>query len=293
MKFPNLNLEVLIGSVRDRARVEHVFEVCRPDVVFHAAAHKHVPLMELSPGEAVKNNVFGTLNVAQACDKYGVKRMVMISTDKAVNPTNIMGATKRICELIIQYCSRHSKNTDYMAVRFGNVLGSNGSVIPLFKRQIAAGGPVTVTHPDIIRYFMTIPEAARLVIQAGGMAHGGEIFILDMGEPVKIVDLARNLIRLSGLEPDVDIKIKYTGLRPGEKLYEELLLDSEGGCQKTSHQLIYIGKPIPFEEETFLADLESLRKVAGVDNVKMVELVHRLVPTYTGHAERSDALAAE
>ena len=293
MKFPNLNLEVLIGSVRDRARVEHVFEVCRPDVVFHAAAHKHVPLMELSPGEAVKNNVFGTLNVAQACDKYGVKRMVMISTDKAVNPTNIMGATKRICELIIQYCSRHSKNTDYTAVRFGNVLGSNGSVIPLFKRQIAAGGPVTVTHPDIIRYFMTIPEAARLVIQAGGMAHGGEIFILDMGEPVKIVDLARNLIRLSGLEPDVDIKIKYTGLRPGEKLYEELLLDSEGGCQKTSHQLIYIGKPIPFDEETFLADLESLRKVAGVDNVKMVELVHRLVPTYTGHAERSDALAAE
>ena len=293
MKFPNLNLEVLIGSVRDRARVEHVFEVCRPDVVFHAAAHKHVPLMELSPGEAVKNNVFGTLNVAQACDKYGVKRMVMISTDKAVNPTNIMGATKRICELIIQYCSRHSKNTDYMAVRFGNVLGSNGSVIPLFKRQIAAGGPVTVTHPDIIRYFMTIPEAARLVIQAGGMAHGGEIFILDRGEPVKIVDLARNLIRLSGLEPDVDIKIKYTGLRPGEKLYEELLLDSEGGCQKTSHQLIYIGKPIPFDEETFLADLESLRKVAGVDNVKMVELVHRLVPTYTGHAERSDALAAE
>ena len=293
MKFPNLNLEVLIGSVRDRARVEHVFEVCRPDVVFHAAAHKHVPLMELSPGEAVKNNVFGTLNVAQACDKYGVKRMVMISTDKAVNPTNIMGATKRICELIIKYCSRHSKNTDYMAVRFGNVLGSNGSVIPLFKRQIAAGGPVTVTHPDIIRYFMTIPEAARLVIQAGGMAHGGEIFILDMGEPVKIVDLARNLIRLSGLEPDVDIKIKYTGLRPGEKLYEELLLDSEGGCQKTSHQLIYIGKPIPFDEETFLADLESLRKVAGVDNVKMVELVHRLVPTYTGHAERSDALAAE
>ena len=293
MKFPNLNLEVLIGSVRDRARVEHVFEVCRPDVVFHAAAHKHVPLMELSPGEAVKNNVFETLNVAQACDKYGVKRMVMISTDKAVNPTNIMGATKRICELIIQYCSRHSKNTDYMAVRFGNVLGSNGSVIPLFKRQIAAGGPVTVTHPDIIRYFMTIPEAARLVIQAGGMAHGGEIFILDMGEPVKIVDLARNLIRLSGLEPDVDIKIKYTGLRPGEKLYEELLLDSEGGCQKTSHQLIYIGKPIPFDEETFLADLESLRKVAGVDNVKMVELVHRLVPTYTGHAERSDALAAE
>ena len=293
MKFPNLNLEVLIGSVRDKARVEHIFEVCKPDVVFHAAAHKHVPLMELSPGEAVKNNVFGTLNVAQACDKHGVKRMVMISTDKAVNPTNIMGATKRICELIIQYSSRHSKATDYVAVRFGNVLGSSGSVIPLFKRQIEAGGPVTVTHPEIIRYFMTIPEAARLVIQAGGMAHGGEIFILDMGEPVKIVDLARNLIRLSGLEPDVDIKIEYTGLRPGEKLYEELLLDSEGGCQKTSHELIYIGKPIPFDENTFLNDLEALREVAGMDNVKMVQLVHRLVPTYTGHAERSDALASD
>lgn len=292
MRFKDLNLEVLIGSVRDKARIEHVFEVCKPDVVFHAAAHKHVPLMELSPGEAVKNNVFGTLNVAQAADKYGVKRMVMISTDKAVNPTNVMGATKRICELIIQYYSRHSK-TGFVAVRFGNVLGSNGSVIPLFKKQIAAGGPVTVTHPDIIRYFMTIPEAARLVIQAGGMAHGGEIFILDMGQPVKIVDLARNLIRLSGFEPDVDIKIVYTGLRPGEKLYEELLLDSEGGCEKTAHELIYIGTPIKFNEQTFLNDIDELKDCAGIDNVQMMEIIHRLVPNYTGHAEENDALAQE
>ena len=246
--------------------------------------------MELSPGEAVKNNVFGTLNVAQACDKYHVKRMVLISTDKAVNPTNIMGATKRICELIMQYYSRHSK-TGFVAVRFGNVLGSHGSVIPLFKEQIAEGGPVTVTHPDIVRYFMTIPEAARLVIQAGGMAKGGEIFVLDMGEPVKIVDLARNLIRLSGYEPDVDIKIKFTGLRPGEKLYEELLLDSEGGCKKTSHELIYIGNPIPFNEATFIDDIEELRSVAGVDNKKMVGIVKRLVPTYTGHADETDLLA--
>lgn len=289
-RYPGLDIEVVIGSVRDKARVEHIFECYHPDVVFHAAAHKHVPLMELSPGEAVKNNVFGTLNVAQACDKYHVKRMVLISTDKAVNPTNIMGATKRICELIVQYYSRHSK-TGFVAVRFGNVLGSSGSVIPIFKQQIAEGGPVTVTHPDIVRYFMTIPEAARLVIQAGGMAKGGEIFVLDMGEPVKIVDLARNLIRLSGYEPDVDIKIKYTGLRPGEKLYEELLLDSEGGCKKTSHELIYIGNPIPFNEDTFISDIEELRSVAGVDNVKMMEIIHRLVPTYTGHAEKTDLLA--
>ncbi|MDD3261877.1 MAG: nucleoside-diphosphate sugar epimerase/dehydratase [Oscillospiraceae bacterium] len=288
-----LDLEVIIGSVRDKARVEHVMRVYQPDVVFHAAAHKHVPLMELSPGEAVKNNVFGTLNVAQACDKYSVKRMVLISTDKAVNPTNIMGATKRICELIIQYMSRHSNHTEYAAVRFGNVLGSNGSVIPLFKREIAAGGPVTVTHPDIIRYFMTIPEAARLVIQAGGMAHGGEIFVLDMGQPVKIVDLARNLIRLSGYEPDVDIKIVYTGLRPGEKLYEELLLDAEGTCKKTEHNLIYIGTPIRFNENSFLSDLEELRSVAGVDNGQMINVVHRLVPTYSGHADKTDLLAVE
>lgn len=290
MRFKNLNLEVLIGSVRDKGRVNHIFEGFHPDVVFHAAAHKHVPLMELSPGEAVKNNVFGTLNVAQACDQYGARRMVLISTDKAVNPTNVMGATKRICELIIQYYSRHSK-TDFVAVRFGNVLGSNGSVIPLFKRQIAAGGPVTVTHPDIIRYFMTIPEAARLVIQAGGMAHGGEIFVLDMGQPVKIVDLARNLIRLSGFQPDVDIKIQFTGLRPGEKLYEELLLDCEGKCEKTSHELIYIGTPIPFNENTFLSQIEELRGYAGVDIVSMMNVIHELVPTYSGHAEETDALA--
>ncbi len=289
-RFPGLDMEVIIASVRDRARIDRVFECYHPDVVFHAAAHKHVPLMELSPGEAVKNNVFGTLNVAQACDKYHVKRMVLISTDKAVNPTNIMGATKRICELIVQYYSRHSK-TGFVAVRFGNVLGSSGSVIPIFKQQIAEGGPVTVTHPDIVRYFMTIPEAARLVIQAGGMAKGGEIFVLDMGDPVKIVDLARNLIRLSGYEPDVDIKIKFTGLRPGEKLYEELLLDSEGGCKKTSHELIYIGNPIPFNEGTFIDDIEELRKAAGIDNVKMIQIVHRLVPTYTGHAEKTDLLA--
>ena len=289
-RFPKLDLEVIIGSVRDRARVRGVFAALRPDVVFHAAAHKHVPLMELSPGEAVKNNVFGTLNVAQACDEFGVRRMVLISTDKAVNPTNIMGATKRICELIVQYYSRHSR-TGFVAVRFGNVLGSNGSVIPLFMKQIEEGGPVTVTDPEIVRFFMTIPEAARLVIQAGGMAKGGEIFVLDMGEPVKIVDLARNLIRLSGLRPDEDIKIVYTGLRPGEKLYEELLLDCEGGCRKTSHELIYIGSPIPFEEDTFLEKIEKLRKVAGLDNTKMMEIVHELVPTYTGHAEKTDLLA--
>ena len=291
-RFPWLDMEVVIGSIRDRARLQHVFDCYRPDVVFHAAAHKHVPLMELSPGEAVKNNVFGTLNVAQVCDEFHVKRMVLISTDKAVNPTSIMGATKRICELIIQYYSRHSR-TGFVAVRFGNVLGSSGSVIPIFKRQIANGGPVTVTDPNIVRYFMTIPEAARLVIQAGGMAKGGEIFVLDMGEPVKIVDLARNLIRLSGYEPDVDIKIKFTGLRPGEKLYEEMLLDSEGGCRKTSHELIYIGNPIPFNEETFIDDIESLHSVAGVDNAKMVDIVHRLVPTYTGHAEKTDLLIQE
>ena len=289
-KFPKLNMDVVIGSVRDKGRLRNVFSAYRPDVVFHAAAHKHVPLMELSPGEAVKNNVFGTLNVAQICDEFQVKRMVLISTDKAVNPTSIMGATKRICELIMQYYSRHSK-TGFVAVRFGNVLGSSGSVIPLFMRQIEEGGPVTVTDPNIVRFFMTIPEAARLVIQAGGMAKGGEIFVLDMGQPVKIVDLARNLIRLAGLRPDKDIQIKYTGLRPGEKLYEELLLDCEGGCKKTSHELIYIGNPIPFDEDTFLSKLESLRKVAGVDNPRMMKLVHDLVPTYSGHAEKTDLLA--
>lgn len=291
-RFPSLDLEIVIGSVRDRARLKHIFSCYQPDVVFHAAAHKHVPLMEFSPGEAVKNNVFGTLNVAQMCDKFHAKHMVLISTDKAVNPTSVMGATKRICELIIQYYGRHSQ-TDFAAVRFGNVLGSSGSVIPIFRQQIEEGGPVTVTHPDIVRYFMTIPEAARLVIQAGGMASGGEIFVLDMGEPVKIVDLAKNLIRLSGYEPGAEIKIEFTGLRPGEKLYEEPLLRCEGKCRQTSHSLIFVGSPIQFDEAAFLENIEALRKVAGVDNPKMMEIIHRLIPSYTGHAEESDLLALQ
>ena len=240
-KYPNLKLEVLIGSVRNTSRIESVMEHYRPDVVFHAAAHKHVPLMEDSPNEAIKNNVFGTYKTARAADKYGVKKFVLISTDKAVNPTNIMGASKRMCEMIVQTFSKYSR-TEYVIVRFGNVLGSNGSVIPLFKKQMEAGGPVTVTHPDIIRYFMTIPEAVSLVLQAGAYAHGGEIFVLDMGEPVKIADLAKNLIRLSGYTLGVNMEIKYTGLRPGEKLYEELLTKEEG-LQKTANNLIFIGKP--------------------------------------------------
>lgn len=235
-KYPNLKLEVLIGSVRNTSRIESVMEHYRPDVVFHAAAHKHVPLMEDSPNEAIKNNVFGTYKTARAADKYGVKKFVLISTDKAVNPTNIMGASKRMCEMIVQTFSKYSR-TEYVIVRFGNVLGSNGSVIPLFKKQMEAGGPVTVTHPDIIRYFMTIPEAVSLVLQAGAYAHGGEIFVLDMGEPVKIADLAKNLIRLSGYTLGVNMEIKYTGLRPGEKLYEELLTKEEG-LQKTANNLI-------------------------------------------------------
>ena len=237
-KYPKLRLEVLIGSVRNTKRIESVMDLYRPDVVYHAAAHKHVPLMEDSPNEAIKNNVFGTYKTARAADKYGVKKFVLISTDKAVNPTNIMGASKRLCEMIIQTFSRYSK-TEFVAVRFGNVLGSNGSVIPLFKKQMAAGGPVTVTHPDIIRFFMTIPEAVSLVMQAGALAHGGEIFVLDMGEPVKIADLAKNLIRLSGYTLGVDMNIEYTGLRPGEKLYEEILTKEEG-LQKTSNNLIYV-----------------------------------------------------
>ena len=241
-KYPNLKLEVLIGSVRNTSRIESVMEHYRPDVVFHAAAHKHVPLMEDSPNEAIKNNVFGTYKTARAADKYGVKKFVLISTDKAVNPTNIMGASKRMCEMIVQTFSKYSR-TEYVIVRFGNVLGSNGSVIPLFKKQMEAGGPVTVTHPDIIRYFMTIPEAVSLVLQAGAYAHGGEIFVLDMGEPVKIADLAKNLIRLSGYTLGVNMEIKYTGLRPGEKLYEELLTKEEG-LQKTANNLIFIGKPL-------------------------------------------------
>ncbi len=255
-KYPNLKLEVLIGSVRNTSRIESVMEYYRPDVVFHAAAHKHVPLMEDSPNEAIKNNVFGTYKTARAADKYGVKKFVLISTDKAVNPTNIMGASKRMCEMIVQTFSKYSR-TEYVIVRFGNVLGSNGSVIPLFKKQMEAGGPVTVTHPDIIRYFMTIPEAVSLVLQAGAYAHGGEIFVLDMGEPVKIADLAKNLIRLSGYTLGVNMEIKYTGLRPGEKLYEELLTKEEG-LQKTANDLIFIGKPLEFDEVHFLSQLREL-----------------------------------
>ncbi|MBR2460754.1 MAG: polysaccharide biosynthesis protein [Clostridia bacterium] len=285
-KFPHLNLEVLIASVRNQLRIEAIFEHYRPDIVYHAAAHKHVPLMEDSPNEAVKNNVFGTLNVVRAADKYGVKRFVMISTDKAVNPTNVMGATKRICEMIIQTYNKRSE-TEFVAVRFGNVLGSNGSVIPLFKRQIAAGGPVTVTHPDIIRYFMTIPEAVSLVLQAGAYAKGGEIFVLDMGEPVRIADLATNLIRLSGYTPGEDIQVVYTGLRDGEKLYEELLMDEEG-LQDTENKLIHIGKPIRIDEEKFLSDLERLGELAQSEPENVRRLISDMVPTYKGDIDKTN-----
>ena len=278
-KFPALDLTVLIGSVRNTHRMNSIFEKYRPDIVYHAAAHKHVPLMEDSPNEAIKNNVFGTYKTALAADRYGVKRFVLISTDKAVNPTNIMGASKRICEMIIQMMNRHSK-TEFVAVRFGNVLGSNGSVIPLFKKQIEKGGPVTVTHPDIIRYFMTIPEAVSLVLQAGALAKGGEIFVLDMGEPVKILDLAENLIRLSGYKPYEDIDIEFTGLRPGEKLYEELLM-SEEGLQETANKLIHIGKPIEFDDDKFREQLDALKKAAEHDSASIRQLVKEIVPTYT------------
>jgi len=277
-KYPDLNLKVLIGSVRNTKRIEFVMERYRPDIVYHAAAHKHVPLMEDSPNEAIKNNVFGTYKTARAADKYGVNKFVLISTDKAVNPTNIMGASKRLCEMIIQTFSRYSK-TEYVAVRFGNVLGSNGSVIPLFKKQMEEGGPVTVTHPDIIRYFMTIPEAVSLVLQAGAYAHGGEIFVLDMGEPVKIADLAKNLIRLSGYTLGVDMEIKYTGLRPGEKLYEEILVDEEG-LQKTENKLIYIGKPLEFDEVHFLSELSRLEQAAIDESYDVKEIVAGIVDTY-------------
>lgn len=327
-----LNLVVLIGSVRDSRRVNRVFERYKPDIVYHAAAHKHVPLMETSPNEAIKNNVVGTYKVAYAALKYGTKRFVLISTDKAVNPTNIMGASKRICEMVIQSMDAISeegrmdllpflhahrdpiidgqiasdpidhvtaedmstedqgigiesikntsrKRTQFVAVRFGNVLGSNGSVIPLFKKQIEAGGPVTVTHPDILRYFMTIPEAVSLVLQAGTYAWGGEIFVLDMGAPVKIDTLARNLIRLSGYQPDVDIKIEYTGLRPGEKLFEEKLM-AEEGMEKTDNELIYIGKPIPFDIEVFLKQLEKLAEASYEDTENIVQMVQKIVTTF-------------
>jgi FlaA1/EpsC-like NDP-sugar epimerase len=303
-RYPDLNLAVLIGSVRDSGRVDYVFEKYKPDIVYHAAAHKHVPLMEESPDESIKNNAIGTYKTAYAAMKNGCRRFVLISTDKAVNPTNIMGASKRLCEMIIQtfdkMCRENRANelpklrahmreefsevtqnpkTEFVAVRFGNVLGSNGSVIPLFKEQIEKGGPVTVTHPDIIRYFMTIPEAVSLVLQAGNYAKGGEIFVLDMGTPVKIDTLARNMIRLSGLRPDIDINIKYTGLRPGEKLYEEKLM-SEEGMKKTSNKLIYIGSPIEFDTDLFLTQLRRLMDAAYDEREDLCELVAEVVPTY-------------
>lgn len=309
-KYPNLNLEVIIGSVRDSRKIFKVFATYHPDIVYHAAAHKHVPLMEDSPCESIKNNAIGTYKTAFAALAHGTKKFVLISTDKAVNPTNIMGASKRLCEMIIQAFDSKVKegraeeipqlfthkinkdfadinldeqlkeaNTEFVAVRFGNVLGSNGSVIPLFKKQIAAGGPVTVTDPEIIRYFMTIPEAVSLVMQAGTYAKGGEIFVLDMGEPVKIDTLARNLIRLSGFKPDVDIKIKYSGLRPGEKLYEEKLM-AEEGLKKTENDLIHIGMPIPFDVEEFLAELDELTELAYANRPDIREKVAKIVTTY-------------
>ena len=277
-KYPDLDLVVLIASVRNKERIDSIFETYRPNIVYHAAAHKHVPLMEDSPHEAIKNNVFGTYKVAQAADRYGVDKFVLISTDKAVNPTNIMGASKRLCEMLIQSMNRSSQ-TNYVAVRFGNVLGSNGSVIPLFKKQIAEGGPVTVTHPDIIRYFMTIPEAVSLVLQAGAYAKGGEIFVLDMGEPVKILDLATNLIKLSGYRVGEDIQIVFTGLRPGEKMYEELLMNEEG-LKETANKMIFIGKPIEFDEELFRSQLVELEREAVDENSDIRAAVEKIVTTY-------------
>lgn len=278
VKHPELNLVAVIANVREKPRLENIFRGYKPDIIFHAAAHKHVPLMEANPTEAIKNNIFGTLNVAECADKFGAKRFVMISTDKAVNPTNIMGATKRVAEMIIQAFSKHSK-TEFVAVRFGNVLGSNGSVIPLFKKQIEQGGPVTVTDPEIIRYFMTIPEAVQLVLQAGAMAKGGEIFVLDMGEPVKIYDLARNLIKLSGFEPDVDIKIEFTGLRPGEKLYEELLL-AEEGIEATKNNKIYVAKPLHTDLAILRREIECLRDII-INNADQVrDYMKIIVPNY-------------
>lgn len=278
-KYPNLDLVVLIASVRNTNRINSIMKHYHPDIIYHAAAHKHVPLMEVSPNEAIKNNVFGTWKTAQAAVQNGVKKFVLISTDKAVNPTNIMGASKRICEMIIQTYNRHY-DTEFVAVRFGNVLGSNGSVIPLFKNQIAAGGPVTVTHPDIIRYFMTIPEAVSLVLQAGVYAKGGEIFVLDMGEPVRILDLAKNLIRLSGYKVDEDIKIEFTGLRPGEKLYEELLM-SEEGLMDTENKLIHVGKPIEFDETLFYVQLNRLKQAVEDECDDVRPLIQEIVPTYS------------
>ncbi len=278
-KHPELNLIVLIASVRNTNRINKIFEEYRPDIVYHAAAHKHVPLMEDSPGEAIKNNVFGTFKTAMAAAMNGCSKFVMISTDKAVNPTNIMGASKRICEMIVQTFNKHY-DTEFVAVRFGNVLGSNGSVIPLFKKQIAAGGPVTVTDPNIIRYFMTIPEAVSLVMQAGAYAKGGEIFVLDMGEPVRILDLAENLIKLSGYKVGEDIKIEFTGLRPGEKLYEEMLMDEEG-LQDTANKMIHIGKPINMDDMKFFAQLEDLNGASKAEKADEIRtMVQKIVTTY-------------
>jgi FlaA1/EpsC-like NDP-sugar epimerase len=279
-RHPWLNCVIRIGSVRDKARLDAVMDEFMPDIVLHTAAHKHVPLMEDSPNEAIKNNVLGTWKVAEAAVTYGAEKFVMISTDKAVNPTNIMGASKRICEMIVQAYNKKGK-TDFVAVRFGNVLGSNGSVIPLFKKQIAEGGPVTVTHPNIIRYFMTIPEAVSLVLQAGAYAKGGEIFVLEMGEPVRILDLAMNLIRLSGYVPGEDIQIKFTGLRPGEKLYEEMLMEEEG-MQDTANSKIHIGRPIEFDEEEFFRELETINELSRdeTDDVTIRKWVKKMVPTY-------------
>lgn len=276
--YPELEVITLIASVRNTKRIDTVLETYHPHIIYHAAAHKHVPLMEESPNEAVKNNVGGTYKLAQAAVRHKVEKVILISSDKAVNPTNVMGATKRICEMIIQVFNTRS-TTEFVAVRFGNVLGSNGSVIPLFKEQILKGGPVTVTHPDIIRYFMTIPEAVSLVLQASAFAKGGEIFVLDMGEPIKIKDLAENLIRLSGYEPNHDIMIVYTGLRPGEKLYEELLMDEEG-LQNTENTLIHIGKPLAIDENKFLAAVEELDREAKDENKEIRHLIKKLVPTY-------------
>ena len=275
---PELDLVVLIGSVRDETRVNNIFDKYRPDLVCHAAAHKHVPLMEDSPFEAIKNNVFGTYNVARAADRFGTQRFILISTDKAVNPTNVMGASKRICEMIVQTVNERSK-TEFVAVRFGNVLGSAGSVIPLFRKQIKEGGPVTVTHKDVIRYFMTIPEAVQLIFQANAYANGGEIFVLDMGEPVRIDDLARNMIRLSGFEPDVDIMVEYTGLRPGEKLYEELLMSGEG-LRKTKNDLIYIGSEVDFDKPEFEENLMELKAIDETSERELRDKIAQIVPTY-------------
>ena len=294
-KYPDMDLVVLIASVRNTVRINSIFEKYKPDIVYHAAAHKHVPLMEDSPNEAIKNNVFGPWKTAMAAANNGCKKFVMISTDKAVNPTNIMGASKRICEMIIQTFNKHY-DTEFVAVRFGNVLGSNGSVIPLFKKQIAAGGPVTVTDPEIIRYFMTITEAVSLVLQAGAFAKGGEIFVLDMGEPVKILDLAENLIKLSGYKVGEDIRIEFTGLRPGEKLYEEMLMDEEG-LQDTANKMIHIGKPIEMDEMRFFSQLEKLNEAGKEESPKIRDMVKEIVETYhpdvhryTMTRERKEAL---